>query len=117
VIRTAIAAIVFALLYGAGIRIYTYLRARRDADKWQSLAVAAASLVGGAGFYVAQQVKSPRPPALLDIPAFAIMAVAAGAIPAILETTRVLQIRLLRDAKVEVPRRPRVPPDTPMAGS
>jgi hypothetical protein len=69
----------------------------------------------GQAFYAAQQVKSPRPPTLLDIPAFVIMAAAAGAIPAILETTRILQVRLLRDTKVELPQEPRVPPDAPLA--
>jgi Na+/proline symporter len=112
-IRTAIAALVFAVLYGTGIRLYAYLRAGRDTHRWQVLAVAVASAMGGMGFYAAQQVRSPRPPTLLDIPAFVIMAVAAGVIPAILETTRVLQVRLLRDARVEVPQRPRLPPDNP----
>lgn len=92
--RTTVAGLVFALLYGAGMRLYFYLRAGGDSHRWHLPVVAVAGLLGGLGFYLAQQIRSPHPPGLLDIPAFVIMAVAAASVAAILETFYVLRARL-----------------------
>ena len=95
-LRTAAAGLAFALLYGIAIRLYLYLRVRRDTHRWHISAVALAASLGGLAFYAAQQIKQPHAPTWLDLVAFLIMAVAAGAIPAILETVHVLRARLLR---------------------
>jgi hypothetical protein len=103
-LRTLAAGLTFALLYGIAIRLYFYLRLRRDAHRWYVSAVALAASLGGLAFYVAQQIKTPHAPTWLDLVAFLIMAVAAGAIPMILETVHVIRARLLRQSTLQVPR-------------
>jgi hypothetical protein len=99
-LRAAIAGLTFAALYGVAIRLYFYLRASRETHRWHLSAVAAAGLVGGAAFYVAQQIQTPHAPGVLDAAAFVIMAVAAAAVPAILETVHVVQARILLGTRV-----------------
>jgi ribosomal protein S18 acetylase RimI-like enzyme len=99
-LATLLAGIVFVVVYGVAIRGYLLLRARRDADRWHWGAVAAAGLVGGLAFYLAQQVRMPHRPSLLDLAAFAIMAVAAAAIPTLLELRCVVAARLLARSTV-----------------
>ena len=103
-LRTVVAWLTFTLVYGIAIRLYLYLRVRRDSHRWHGSAVALASALGGFAFYLAQQIKQPHAPSWRDLLAFLIMAVAAGAIPAILETVHVVQARLLRQTKLEAPR-------------
>jgi hypothetical protein len=102
-LRTVAAGLAFALLYGIAIRLYLYLRVRRDTHRWHIPAVALAAGLGGLAFYAAQQIKQPRVPTWLDLVALLIMAVAAGTIPAILETVHVIRARLLRQATFQVP--------------
>jgi len=103
-LRNAVASLLFVLLYGAAIRVYFYLRLRRDDHAWHPWAVALAAGIGGVAFYVAQQIRQPHAPTWRDLVAFSIMAVAAGAIPAILETVQVIRARLLRKTRLQAPR-------------
>jgi hypothetical protein len=102
-LRTIAAGLTFALFYGIAIRLYLYLRVRRDAHRWHVSAVALAASLGGLAFYAAQKIRQPHVPTWLDLVAFLIMAVAAGAIPAILESVHVIRARLLRQATFQAP--------------
>lgn len=103
--RTVLAGITFSILYGVAIRLYLYQRARRDADRWHAPAVILAGCLGGVAFYLSLQIKTPYVPRLLDVPAFLIMAMAAAAIPVILELRVVARARMLRNATLRTPAR------------
>lgn len=92
------AGLVFALLYGIALRLYVYMRAGRDDDRWHPRAVVVAALLGGFAFYLAGQLRSPYVPRWMDLPAFFILSVAAAAIPLILELRIVPRARTLRRA-------------------
>jgi hypothetical protein len=101
--RTILAGITFTILYGIAVRLYVYRRVRRDADRWHVPAVMKSGLLGGLAFYLSSQIKSPYVPRLLDIPAFLILAIAATAIPVIIELKVVLQARRLKKATLQSP--------------
>jgi drug/metabolite transporter (DMT)-like permease len=101
--RTVLAGVLFAAVYGVALRWYRYLRVRRPSERWHLGAVARAALLGGAGFYAAQQVRVPHVPGWWDLAAFAIMAVAAASIPVLLEIASVVAARAARRGSLEVP--------------
>ena len=112
--RTIFAGLVFAVLYGIAVRVFVLLRARRESTRWHLPAIALASTVGGIGFYIAQQVRSPHSPTWLDLPAFAIMCFAASAIPLLFELAVVIPSRLARTSSIRVPARlGQAPPPPP----
>jgi hypothetical protein len=93
-IITILAGAIFAILYGIAVRLYLFLRAQRDSTRWHPAAVLWSTLLGGAAFYVAQQIRMPHAPSLLDLAAFLIMCLGASAIPGLLELSVVLRSRL-----------------------
>jgi hypothetical protein len=112
-LRTVAAALTFAFLYGIAMGLYWHLRVRRDSHRWHIPAVAIASGLGGLAFYAAQQIRDPHVPTGRDLAAFLIMAVAAGAIPAMLETVTVVRARLLRKTTLQAPPTGEVPQHRP----
>lgn len=101
-----IAGLVFAVLYGVALRIYTVLRAQRDSIRWHGRALFLSTLAGGAAFYLAQQIRAPHAPTARDAAAFAILCLGASAIPVILELGTVIPARLARGATLRVPQSP-----------
>lgn len=98
-----LANVVFVVLYAIALRVYAHLRARRETHRWHLGAVAAAGAIGGAGFYLAQQLRDPYVPRWLDLPAFAILTVAAASIPLLLDAALVVRARLLRRQSLRAP--------------
>lgn len=111
--RTFVAGLVLALIYGAAVRVFILLRARRESSQWHWSAVGASSLLGGIGLYAAQQIRMPHPPAWRDLPAFAILCLAASSIPLLLELGVVVPARLARKASIGVPAPPGPPAPPP----
>lgn len=103
VIRNLLAGLLLAAIYGVALRLYLAVRLGRPAERWHWPAVAYAALLGGAAMYAAQKIRAPRAPEWLDVPAFLIMAVAAAAIPAILEVSSVATARRRRRGSITVP--------------
>ena len=103
-IRTALAGVLFAVVYGIALRLYQVLRARRASERWHGSAVAWSALLGGAAFYAAQQVRSPHVPGWLDVPAFLILAIAAAAIPLLFELVTVVAARAALRGAIAVPK-------------
>jgi hypothetical protein len=98
-----LANLLFVLLYAVAIRVYLSRRAHREAHRWHFSAVAVAGAIGGAGFYLAQQLRDPYVPRWLDLPAFLILAVAAASIPLILDVSLVVRAHLLRRQTFRTP--------------
>lgn len=92
--RTTLATLLFGLLYGLTLRLYRRMRVARDNRRWHPGALLLAAFLGGVAFYSAQQLRAPRAPTWLDVPAFAILMIAAGTIPGLLELATVLGARM-----------------------